>query len=244
MNPENRRRLQERVVAAAEAALKARGWVSALDVLLGIGWLATSHVDLWRTGRLSPLERAVQANLSRISVAMSLFRAWASERSLVPSETAYVARTPARTALRFSRSGDPAIERAYRTHWVSPELSQKKRRGLEQKASRPPELVVIEPLRSGWACHRCGGTGDLLIMEPPGPSCLRCAGLDGLELLPAGDAALSRRAKAKSPVHAVVVRFSRSRKRYERRGLLVGRDALAEAKRELEHAGPRHDGRP
>ena len=37
-----------------------------------------------------------------------------------------------------------------------------------------PELVVIHPLNTAWTCHRCGGTGDLLMMEHPGPACLRC----------------------------------------------------------------------
>ena len=71
-------------------------------------------------------------------------------------------------------------------------------------------------------------------MENGGPACLRCLGLDDLEYLPAGDVLLTRRAKAKSKRHAVVVRFSRSRRRYERRGLLVEPAAMADAMRELE----------
>src|SRR5262249_38704227 len=155
------------------------------------------------------------------------------DKGLYASPTQYVARTPQRQTLRFSRSGDPAIEALYRTHWVAPELSEKKRERLAEKASREPELVVIQPLNTDWTCHRCGGTGDLLLMENPGPACLRCLGLDDLEYLPAGDALLTRRVKAKSKRHAVVVRFSRSRRRYERRGLLVEPTALAEAAREL-----------
>ena len=100
--------------------------------------------------------------------------------------------------------------------------------------SKPPELVVVQPLNDKWTCHRCRGSGDLLIMEPPGPACLRCAGLDDLAFLPAGDALLTRRAKAKSPRFAVVVRFSRTRGRYERQGLLVEAEALAEAQKEVE----------
>ncbi|HEY0801534.1 MAG TPA: hypothetical protein VGD54_11875, partial [Steroidobacteraceae bacterium] len=165
--------------------------------------------------------------------AMKLFRSWAQSKGLLASETAYVARTPGRPTLRFSRSGDPTIERLYRTHWVSPALSERKRERLTEKASKPPELVVIQPLNSEWACHRCGGTGGLLIMEQPGPACLRCAGLDDLEFLPAGDALLSRRAKANSARFAVVVRFSRTRKRYERQGLLVEPQALAAAQGEV-----------
>ena len=234
MNPDNPDKIRSRVVDAAEAALARQGYVSPIDVLMGLGWLNPATLNLWRRGQLPTLEHGIQTKLSRISGAMNLFRSWAMDRGLHPSETAYVARTPARPALQFSRSGDSTIERLYRTHWVSRELSEKRRERLKAKVNRPPELVVIQPLNAEWKCHRCGATGDLLMMEEPGPACLSCAGLGELEFLPAGDAALSRRAKARSSLYAVVVRFSRSRKRYERQGLLVQPEALRLAEQELE----------
>jgi hypothetical protein len=230
MSRKNKIPLAERVARAAEAALAARQFVSAIDILVGIGWLDLEAAERWRRGQIDCLERVVRTNLPRISEAMQLFRSWATTQGLFASETTYVARTPRRQMLRFSRSGDPKIEASYRTHWVSPELSEKKRERLAEKASRAPELVVIRPLNTEWTCHRCGGTGDLLMMEDPGPACLPCVGLDDLEYLPAGDALLTRRAKAKSTRYAVVVRFSRTRGRYERRGLLLEPRALAEAK--------------
>ena len=233
MNPENRSRLADRVDKAAEAALAAQKYVSPVDVLTGIGWLDPGVVKRWRQGQVDYLERAVQTNLSRISEAMKLFRSWAAAKGLVPSETHYVARSPQRQTLRFSKSGDPTIERLYRTHWLSAELSKNQRERLAQKASRAPELVVIHPLNAAWTCHRCGGGGNLLVMENSGPACLRCVGLDDLEFLSAGDALLTRRAKAKSARHAVVVRFSKSRRRYERQGLLVEAHAVTAAQREL-----------
>jgi hypothetical protein len=72
------------------------------------------------------------------------------------------------------------------------------------------------------------------MMENSGPACLRCVGLDDLEYRPAGDALLTRRVKAKSTRYAVVVHFSRSRRRYERQGLLVEPLATANARRDLE----------
>jgi hypothetical protein len=230
VNPNNRNALEQRVVKAAEAALAAKGYASPIDVLVGIGWLDAGKLEQWRRGQVDYLERTVQTNLSRISEAMKLFRSWAAERGLSASETSYVARSPRRQTLRFSKSGDPVIEALYRTHWVSQELSERKRQRLAEKASRAPELVVIQPLNREWKCHRCGKTGDLLLMENPGPACLNCVGLDDLEFLPAGDALLSRHAKAKSARYAVVVRFSRTRRRYERQGLLVEPSALADAR--------------
>lgn len=230
MNPRNRATLADRVVKTAEASLAGQGYVAPIDVLVGMGWLSSSAVKRWREGRIDFLEREVQANLSRISEAMHHFRSWAIEKGLRTSETHYVARAPARPALRFSESGQPSVERQYRTHWVSPALSDKQRKRLAEKANRHPELVVVQPLKSEWKCHRCGGSGELLIMEAPGPACLSCAGLSDLQFLPAGDASLTRRVKSESARFAVVVRFSRTRKRYERQGLLVEANALRRAR--------------
>lgn len=62
--------------------------------------------------------------------------------------------------------------------------------------------------------------------------CLSCADLDHLVFLPSGDAALTRRAQKHSKLTAVVLQWSRARKRYERQGLLVEEEALAQAEAE------------
>lgn len=206
--------------------------MTAIDVLVGVGWLEPRRVDEWRQGRVPYLEAVVIASLGKISTAMNVFRQWAAARGLKPSETAYVARTRDRRLLRFSKSGDEAIERAYRTHWVSPELSERTRERLAERQGRPPDLVVVSPVKE-WTCAVCGSKdGGWLIMEDPGPVCMACADMDHLVFLPSGDAALTRRAKKNSRLSAVVVRFSRARKRYERQGILVEDDALARAEQE------------
>jgi hypothetical protein len=95
----------------------------------------------------------------------------------------------------------------------------------------PSRLVVIQPVR-GWSCAECGGSDDLLRMDDAGPLCLACADLDHLVFLRAGDTALTRRATKASGLAAVVVRWSRSRKRYERQGVLVEDHALALAEQQ------------
>jgi len=65
-----------------------------------------------------------------------------------------------------------------------------------------------------------------------GALCLSCADLDHLVFLPSGDAALTRRARKHSMLSAVVLKWSRARKRYERQGLLVEDQALEQAERE------------
>src|SRR6516225_9743737 len=138
MTPKNRAKLADRVGKVAETTLAAQHYVSPLDVLVGIGWLDLGAVKRWRQGQIDDLEHVIQTKLPRISEAMRLFRSWATEKGLFASETDYLARTPQRQRLRFSRSGNPTIERLYRTHWVSPELSRRKRERLAEKASRAP----------------------------------------------------------------------------------------------------------
>ena len=48
---------------------------------------------------------------------------WAERKGLKPSETVYRRRSH---RLRFTRFGEENLERAYRTHWISPELSREK----------------------------------------------------------------------------------------------------------------------
>lgn len=80
------------------------------------------------------------------------------------------------------------------------------------------------------ACHEELGSRAWISLGDGGRAfCLTCADLDHLEFLPAGDAALTRRARARSTLSAVVLRWSRARKRYERQGLLVEVAALEDA---------------
>jgi hypothetical protein len=53
-----------------------------------------------------------------------------------------------------------------------------------------------------------------------------------LDYLPSGDAALTRRSSKYSKLRAVVVRWSRARKRYERQGILVEPEAIEKAEEE------------
>jgi hypothetical protein len=216
--------LANRVAAAASAALDKTKSVSPLDVMIGIGWLPATLLKEWQQGRTESLQEVMRIRDERIGEALAAFQAWATEKGLVPHETSYVTATRGRRPLRFTSAGDPAVELALRTHWTSPDLSEAKREQL----SKPPDLVVISPLKE-WTCTGCGGTGDFLVMEDPGPLCLTCTDMDHLVFLPSGDATLSRRAKKASGLSAVVVRFSRTRKRYERQGILVEEPALEQA---------------
>ncbi len=87
-------------------------------------------------------------------------------------------------------------------------------------------------------CDECGeqlGRGAwILLKEEIGAVCLGCADLDHLAFLPSGDAALTRRSRKLSKLSAVVLKWSKARKRYERQGLLVENGAIDRAEQECE----------
>lgn len=70
MTTDNDNRLEQRVIAAAQATLAAQQFVTAIDVFVGLGWLPASSEQAWRNGRIPYLEAAVTANLTKISKAM------------------------------------------------------------------------------------------------------------------------------------------------------------------------------
>ncbi|MDL4774402.1 DUF2293 domain-containing protein [Actinomadura xylanilytica] len=220
--------LGRRVEDAADGILKRTRSVSAVEVFTQIRWLRTAQVDEWRQGRHASLEAVMPVGADRIGDAARALRAWAEARGLDSSEAVYLAATRDRRALRFTAAGGEAAERALRLHWTSPDLTPAQRERLTAKQNRAPDLVAVVPEKA-WACAGCGGTGEFHLVEDDAPLCLACADLDHLVFLPSGDAALSRRAKKESGLSALVMRFNRRRKRYERRGLLVEEAALQRA---------------
>jgi hypothetical protein len=218
-------------VAAAEQALARRGLVTPIDVCLGLGWLHDSNVEDWRRGRVDDLEYFLPVHDGRLADLIRHLNRWAEGRGLQRAEAEYVSGTRARRQLRFLAEAGQAAEAAWRVRWITPDLPEQRRERVTKAQDSPPDLVVIRPVND-WTCAECQGTGGLLIMDDGGPLCLACADMDHLVFLPSGDAALTRRAKKASGLSAVVVRWSRTRKRYERQGLLVEEPALEQAEQQ------------
>lgn len=108
-------------------------------------------------------------------------------------------------------------------------------RGGDGKPDGKPKEIVVFSITKDATCDECGEelwSGNLLRVVEGTAYCMSCADLGHLVYLPSGDAALTRRASKHSALRAVVVRWSRSRKRYERQGILVEEAALAQAEEE------------
>jgi hypothetical protein len=232
----NRRDIEKRVFGVAETALYRQQYVSPIDVFVGLGWLQPVHVQEWRKGKISYLEKVIQCNLGKISFVMKCFGKWAKGKNLKPSQTSYLLRTKGthREAV-FSKSGNPSIEKAYRTHYISPALSEKKQERLKEKLDKPPELVA-HVVTHDSQCSQCKKEllkGNLLFVEIDKPLCLDCAGFGDLVFLGSGDSKLTRRSREHSDKVVIVVKFSRARKRYERQGILITELALQKARDDI-----------
>jgi hypothetical protein len=110
--------------------------------------------------------------------------------------------------------------------------------------ARSTSDITVFIARRDVTCGECGEAlgrhAWITLDRERGALCLACADLDHLVFLPAGDAALTRRARKHSILSAVVLEWSRARERYERQGLLVEEAALAQAEQEcLSDAGAR-----
>lgn len=101
--------------------------------------------------------------------------------------------------------------------------------------SKVDEIKVFISNRNS-TCDEChedlGKKAWITLVRDIGALCLSCADLDHLVFLPSGDAALTRRARKYCRLSAVVLKWSRARRRYERQGLMVEEAALDLAEEE------------
>jgi hypothetical protein len=106
----------------------------------------------------------------------------------------------------------------------------------EQPTKPEKEEIKVFISNRDSTCDECredlGRKAWITLVRDVGALCLTCADLDHLVFLAAGDAALTRRARKYSRLSAVVLKFSRARRRYERQGLLVEGTALDLAEEE------------
>ncbi len=198
--------------------------------------LSPSHFTSWQKEIIPTLADVIQGSPEKLQRSFQNFRQWAQDRGMKPVKAPYLRSTPGGDIpLRVTAGGDPALEELFQTRYIPNDLSNAKTERTVAKMSKPKDIVVFETVSQSVICTECKTEltkGDFLFMEKSQPLCLRCADLDHLDYLPSGDAALTRRARKYSRLSAVVVRFARARKRYERQGILVEPEAIEKAEQE------------
>jgi len=113
--------LYPKIVAAVAKILATSKSVAPIDVLVGMGLLEKDKLEDWRFGRVPYLEKVISGNLTKLSRLLRILRFHGHDLHLGPSLTVYVrwGKGP-KTPLRFTKTGDQPLERAYATHLVWP----------------------------------------------------------------------------------------------------------------------------
>jgi hypothetical protein len=110
-------------IERAVAAILATGVkvVAPVDVLVTMDILAPKDVDAWRSGRVHYLERVILGNLTRLSRLLRILGFHCHDLKLVATPATYVrsGKGP-RTLLRFTKTGEPRLEKVYARHFVWP----------------------------------------------------------------------------------------------------------------------------
>ena len=149
----NDKELKQKVNDTMYALMKKTGIIAPVDVLMGVGVLSKIDYERWRRGEIDYLERVCKINLRKLSNINKEVRALATKNNLKPSWTFYnqwnkvdkngqgkgkkKSTSPQKSIkLRFSKSGDEAIERQYATHYISHQTLEEIK--VSQKSSSPP----------------------------------------------------------------------------------------------------------
>lgn len=113
--------LYPRIKRAVAAILATGKVVAPVDVLVRMGMLAPDRLEQWHRGRIAYLEQVIDCNLTRLSRRLRILRFHAHDLKLVLSVAVYVSQGTGRSQrLRFTKSGQAAIEEAYARHFVWP----------------------------------------------------------------------------------------------------------------------------
>jgi len=113
----------------------------------------------------------------------------------------------------------------------------------EKAVAKPARVAKVDPvvyaLYRVSRCHGCDRKlekGEIVKLEQgleeQRAFCSKCSELDGLEILPSGNAKITRLAKKYSPRVYVVMAWSEVWKAYERQGLFVEPKAIDHAEAE------------
>jgi hypothetical protein len=110
----------EKVRAVVDQLLQDGSIVIPVEVFIQMGHLTREDYEVWRFGRIPYLERAIKCNLSKANRILRILRLYAEDRGLRPSRTVYKKWGKSeKTRLRFSKSGNLAIEELYSTHYLA-----------------------------------------------------------------------------------------------------------------------------
>lgn len=109
--------MEGKVHSAMDRQCDERSYAAPVDVLMDIGLLDKKELDDWRRGRTPYLEAVCKGNLHKLSAITREMKSYARSKGWKENITEYRQWGSKSRVLRFSKSGDPNIEKTYSTHY-------------------------------------------------------------------------------------------------------------------------------
>jgi hypothetical protein len=122
-----------------------------------MGRLEPNAYRAWRCGHVPYLERVFQGSLSKANRILRLIGFHAHDLNMIPSYHRYP-QDGEKTLLRFSKTGDPNVEKAYARHFRWNQSPEKKHRWVESTLAKPGTPVdrkAVKLRRSLKRTHLC-----------------------------------------------------------------------------------------
>ena len=130
-----------RIVRAVGKILTRADVVIPSEVLIEIGNLSKKQYEVWRKGQVPYLERVIEGSLSKVSRILRIIGFHAHDLNMVPRLTIYHQWGKGKKrVLRFSKTGDSNIEKAYARHYLWNQSQEKKQKAID--CSMPDQDVV------------------------------------------------------------------------------------------------------
>jgi hypothetical protein len=122
-----------RVVSAVGKILVRSDVVAPSDILIEMGNLSKKNYEAWRKGQVPYLERVVAGSLSKANRILRIIGFHVHDLNMVPRPTVYRQWGKGKKRiLRFSKSGDPNLEKAYSRHYIWNQSQEKKLKAINQ----------------------------------------------------------------------------------------------------------------
>lgn len=141
----NNAELEKKIKIIINELSDKKGFACPVDILLGLDYLSQKDYMDWRNGKVEYLEKVCKINLSKLSTINRTIKQIAVKMNFKPSWTAYNKYGKGlKISLRFSKTGDKNIEKAYSTHWVN-EYQIKK---LKEMSISPDDSIEAQSTSS------------------------------------------------------------------------------------------------
>lgn len=85
----NNSELDKKINSIAYEIVNQKGYISSIDILIGLGYLSQTDYENWRKGKIEYLEKACQVNLGKLTAINRIIRQVSVKMKLEPSWTVY-----------------------------------------------------------------------------------------------------------------------------------------------------------